>query len=359
MFPTFRLEPRLSPPGTAEWLARLAGGLVLALLIGVVVLALAGHDPLTAYGALLRGALGSTRALAATINKAVPIGLSAMGIALAYRAGLWNIGAEGQLYFGAFAATGIGLALPEAAPASLALPLVLGGALLAGGAWAALAALPRAYLGTNEILSTLMLNYVAILWVNYLVTGPWADPMTYSFPYSERLPDAARLGRLVEGVHGGIVFLAVAGGILAAIDRGLRWGYDLRVAGDAPRAAIYAGIAPVATIVTGLVAAGAFAGVAGAIEVSASTGRLQAGLSPGYGFMAILVAWLAGGRPLAIGVVALLYAGLLNGGFSLQVSGIPPAIGTILQAMLLLGVLIMVGLGRYRIRLVRAEGVRA
>ena len=129
--------------------------------------------------------------------------------------------------------------------------------------------------------------------------------------------------------------------------------------GDAPGAALYAGIAPIATMVTGLVAAGALAGLAGALEVSASTGRLQAGPSPGYGFMAILVAWLGGGRPLAIAVVALLYAGLLNGGFSLQVSGIPPAIGTILQAMLLLGVLVMVGLGRYRIRLVRTEGARA
>ena len=146
---------------------------------------------------------------------------------------------------------------------------------------------------------------------------------------------------------------------LMAVDRGLRWGYDLRVSGNAPRAAIYGGIAPVATIITGLVTAGALAGLAGAIEVSASTGRLQAGLSPGYGFMAILVAWLGGGRPLAIGIVALLYAGLLNGGFSLQVSGIPPAIGTILQAMLLLGVLVMVGLGRYRIRLVGTQGARA
>jgi simple sugar transport system permease protein len=359
MIPTLRLEPRLDAPGTAEWLARLAGGVVLALLIGILVLALAGHDPLTAYGALLRGGFGSTRALAATINKAVPIGLCAIGIALAYRAGLWNIGAEGQLYFGAFAATGIGLGLPETTPAFVALPLVLCGGLLAGGAWAALAALPRAYLGMNEILATLMLNYIAILWVNWLVTGPWADPMTFSFPYSERLPEAARLGRLVDGVHWGIAFLALAGAILAALDRGLRWGYDLRVSGDAPRAALYAGIAPVAAIVGGLVAAGALAGLAGAIEVSASTARLQAGLSPGYGFMAILVAWLAGGRPLAIVIVALLYAGLLNGGFALQVSGIPPAIGTILQAMLLLGVLVMVGLGRYHIRLIRPAGARA
>jgi general nucleoside transport system permease protein len=354
-----RLEPRLSAPGTAEWLARLAGGVVLALVAGVIVLALVGHDPLTAYGALLRGAFGSTRAWAATINKAVPIGLCALGIALAHRAGLWNIGAEGQLYFGAFAATGIGLALPPATPAGVALPLVLSAGLLAGGAWAALAALPRAYLGMNEILSTLMLNYVAILWVNYLVTGPWADPLTFSFPYSERLPDAARLGRLADGVHLGVVFLIAAGIILTAVDRGLRWGYDLRVSGNAPRAALYAGIAPVATIITGLVVAGAFAGLAGAIEVSASTGRLQAGLSPGYGFMAILVAWLGGGRPLSDRYRRAALRRPAERRLRLAGLGLPPAIGTILQAMLLLGVLVMLGLGRYRIRLVGTEGARA
>jgi ABC-type uncharacterized transport system permease subunit len=351
--PVIRLEPRLSSPSTGERLLRLTTGLVLALVLGAIVLALAGHDPRIGYAALVRGALGSPRALAATIDKAVPIGLCAVGIALAYRAGLWNIGAEGQLYFGAFAATGIGLSLPEATPAVLALPLVLGAGLLAGGAWAAIAALPRAYLGMNEILSTLMLNYVAILWVNYLVDGPWADPMTFSFPYSKPLPAAARLGTLAGPVHWGIVFLALAALGLAAVDRGLRWGYDLRVSGDAPRAASYGGIASTATIVSGLVAAGALAGLAGAIEVSASTGRLQAGLSPGYGFMAILVAWLAGGRPIAIVLVSLLYAGLLNGGFSLQVSGIPPAISTILQALLLIAVLAALGLGRYRVRLVR------
>ena len=145
----------------------------------------------------------------------------------------------------------------------------------------------------------------------------------------------------------------VAGNVSAATDRGFRWGYDLRVTGDAPRAALYAGIVPTRIVVVGLVAAGALAGLAGAIEVSASTGRLQAGLSPGYGFMAILVAWLAAGRPLGIAIASVFYAGLLNGGFSLQVSGIPPAISTILQATLLIAVLAVLGLGRYRVRLVR------
>jgi general nucleoside transport system permease protein len=352
-----RLEPRLSDPSPAEWVARTGLGLALALLLAALVIALAGYDPQIALSALWRGAFGSLRALAATVNKAVPIGLCALGIALAYRARLWNIGAEGQLYFGAFAATGVGLALPETAAPALAVAAVLLAGVLAGAAWAALAALPRAWLGTNEILSTLMLTYIAILWVDYLVVGPWADPLTFSFPYSEPIPQAARLGRLAGGIHGGVVLLAAAAMLLHALDRGLRWGYELRVAGDAPRAAIYGGISPVGTVLTGLMLAGALAGLAGAIEVSASTGRLQSGLSPGYGFMAILVAWLAAGNPVGIIMAATLYAGLQNGGFALQVAGIPPAITVVLQAVLLLATLAVVGLGRYRIRLFQPGGV--
>jgi ABC-type uncharacterized transport system permease subunit len=352
-----RLEPRLSEPSAAEWFSRTAVGLILALLLAALVIALAGYDAPSALAALYRGAFGSLRALAATINKAVPIGLCALGIALAYRARLWNIGAEGQLYFGAFAATGVGLAIPETTAPALAVAAVLVAGMVAGAAWAALAALPRAYLGMNEILSTLMLTYVAILWVDYLVVGPWADPLTFSFPYSEPIPQAARLGQLAGGIHGGLILLLAAAVLLLAIDRGLRWGYELRVMGDAPRAAVYGGISPVRTILTGLVVAGALAGLAGAIEVSASTGRLQSGLSPGYGFMAILVAWLAAGNPIGIVLAAILYAGLQNGGFALQVVGVPPAITVVLQAVLLLAALAVVGLGRYRVKFYRQGAI--
>lgn len=131
----------------------------------------------------------------------------------------------------------------------------------------------------------------------------------------------------------------------------------MRISGDSPRAAIYGGVSAPRLIISGLVIAGTLAGLAGAVEVSASTGRLQAGLSQGYGFMAILVAWLAGGRPMAIVLTAILYAGLLNGAFSLQVAGIPPSIGTVVQAVLLLSVLAGVGSLRYRIRILRPSGV--
>ena len=345
-----RLEPRLDEPSLGETALRLAVAAGLAVVLASALVLLTRHDPLIAFAALGRGAFGSIRALSATINKAVPIGLCAVGIAIAYRARLWNIGAEGQLYFGALAAAGVGLALPPAMSPLLAIPAVLIAGVTAGALWATLAAIPRVWFGVSEILSTLMLNYVAILAVEYLVLGPWSDPATFSFPYSPPIATSAQIGPIYNSLHGGALLLLALVLLLAVIARGLRWGYELRVFGDAPRAAHYAGIAAPAIVISALAAAGACAGLAGAIEVSASTTRLQAGLSPGYGFIAILVCWLADGRPFLILICSILYAGLLNGGFALQVSGIPPAISNVLQAMLLLCVLAVVGLGRYRVR---------
>jgi general nucleoside transport system permease protein len=357
--PRFRLEPRLEDVPLGEWLVRFLCGLLLALAGGWLLLWLAGYNPLLGYEALARGAFGSSRAIAATLNKAVPIALCATGIALASRAGLWNIGAEGQLYFGAFAATGVGLYLPQSTPAILAMPLFFAAALLAGAFWALLAALPRAYLGVSEILSSLMLTYISILWVDYLVIGPWVDRTAFSFPFSPPVVAGTQLGRIPwTGIHWGVVAAGLAVALLMVIDRGLRWGYELRVTGDAPRAALYGGISANAALITALVAAGALAGVAGAIEVSASTMRLQHGLSPGYGFMAILVTWLANAQPAGILLASVLYAGLLNGSFALQVSKVPPAIATILQAALLIGVLATLGLAKYRLRLVPGAETR-
>jgi ABC-type uncharacterized transport system permease subunit len=353
MLMRLRLEPRLESAKPLEVALRVAAGALLALVVGGFVIALSGHDPLTSYAALLRGGFGSRAAFEGTLNKAVPIGLCALGIAIAARARLVNIGAEGQLFFGAFAATAVGLALPETTPSVIALPCVIGAGILAGAFWAALAAIPKVVFGVNEILSTLMLNYICLLWVGYLVRGPWADPLAYSFPYSPPILDNAQMGPLFGSLNGGLLILAAAALCVWIIDYGTRWGYELRVSGDAPQAARYGGISATAVTLSALCVSGALAGLAGAVELSTTTGRLQLGLSPGYGFMAILVAWLGGGRALPIIVVSILYAGLLNGGFSLQVSRIPSSISTILQALILIMVLAGVTLGRYRIRLVR------
>lgn len=353
MLPRLRLEPRLNPPNHFETALRVAVGVVLAIVVGAVIVGLSGHDALNAYSALLRGGFGSLSAVGGTLNKAVPIGLCAIGIALAARAQLVNIGAEGQFFFGAFAATSVGLALPETTSAWLALPAVLLAGIAGGLVWALLAAIPKAFSGVSEILSTLMLNYIAMLWVGYLVRGPWADPQAYSFPYSPPIVDGAQIGPFYGELNGGIFVLIAAAVALCVIDRGTRWGYELRVSGDAPLAARYGGIASTGIIISALCFSGAMAGLAGALELASTTGRMQLGLSPGYGFMGILVAWLARGKALPILIVSVLYASLLNGGFSLQVSRIPASISTILQALILLLVVASVTLGRYRLRLIK------
>lgn len=350
-----RLEPRLESASAGEIALRVSCGVILALVAGGIVIGASGHEPILAYQALFRGGFGSWMAFEGTLNKAVPIGLCALGIALAARAQLINIGGEGQFYFGAFVATAIGLALPEATPSWLAIPAVLVAGIVGGAFWAALAALPKALLGVNEILSTLMLNYICLLWVGYMVRGPWADPMAYSFPYSPPIIDNAQMLPLFGSIHGGIILLIIATLGLALIDRGSRWGYELRVSGDSPEAARYGGVSAPLIIISALCFSGAMAGLAGAIEL-ATTGRLQLGLSPGYGFMGILVAWLAGGRAIPILLVSIFYAGLLNGGFSLQVSRIPSSISTILQALILIFVLAAVTLSQYRLRVYRPEG---
>jgi general nucleoside transport system permease protein len=348
-----RLEPALEQRSPIDATVRLVAGCALAFVLGGLVLILSGHSIGDAYEALFRGAFGTERAWATTLNKAVPIGLCAIGIAVAARAGLWNIGAEGQLYMGAFAATGVGLALPESIPALIAIPAVMLAGIVAGAIWAAIAGAAKAFLAVNEIIGTLLLNYVAILWVNYLVFGPWADPATFSFPFSRPLPEGALLSDISAGIHFGVVFLTAAVAMLWVVDRGTRWGYELRVRGDAPGAAAYGGISDARVVVGALAVGGALAGLAGAIEVSAVTSRLQEGLSPGYGFIGILVAWIAGSRPVPILVASVLYAGFLNGAFSLQVSGIPASIGTVLQSLLLLCVLALQALSVYRIRVLR------
>ncbi len=343
-------------PSRAESAIRVIIGAIATFVIGALLLVVTGHNPVLAFSAMFRGAFGSIAAFASTIDKAVPIGLCAIGISLAYRGGLWNIGAEGQLYFGAFAAAGFGLSLPENLPHALGIAGVVACGLAGGAAWAAIAAAAKVWLRVNEVLSTLMLNYVAILWVDYLVSGPWADPVTFSFPYSPELPASARLPAPIAGIDLGAVITLLAAAALYAVDRGMRWGYELRVSGDAPQAAAYGGIRASAVTASALVAAGALAGLAGAIEVAGTTGRLQSGLSPGYGFIGILVAWLARSSPLGIIAGSVVYAGLLNGGFSLQVSGVPSAIGTVLQAVLLICILTTFGLGRYRLRFGAAIG---
>jgi ABC-type uncharacterized transport system permease subunit len=333
-----RIERRAPLPRGWAAAVRLTG-VAGALVLGALFLSITGHDPGQAYADMARGALGSGYALQQTVVKAIPLALAGLGVALAFHAGLWNIGAEGQLVMGAFLASWGALTLRWPAWALLPLMVLLS---LAGGAlWALLPGAARAFFRTNEIITTLLLNYVALLWVDYLVFGPWADPSSFSFPYSRPFSDAARLP-LLPGtqVHMGVVFVVLVAAVLTFVLRRTAWGYEIRIIGQSPRTAAYAGMPVAANILIVMAASGAIAGLAGMGEVSGVIGRIQQGISPGYGYSAIIIAWLGRLDPWGTVAVALGFAALINGGFALQTSGVPGAISSMLQALVLFSVLV-------------------
>jgi general nucleoside transport system permease protein len=333
-----RIERRSPLPPRGAATLRL-GAVCGALLLGALFLQITGHGAGQAYLDMLRGAAGSSYAVQQTIIKAIPLALAGLAVALAFHAGLWNIGAEGQLAMGAVASSWAALALPW--PAWALLPSMVVLALIGGGLWAFVPAVARALFGTNEIITTLLLNYVALLWVDYLVFGPWADPSSFSFPFSRPFPDAARLPAFPgTQVHAGAIFVLIIAAGLAFVLRHTTWGYELRVIGHSPRTAIYAGMPVSASILIVMTLSGAIAGVAGFGEVSGVIGRIQQGISPGYGYSAIIIAWLARLNPWSTVAVALFFAALINGGFALQTSGVPAAIAYMLQALVLFSALV-------------------
>ncbi len=320
-----------------------------ALVFGALFPKLSGFDPLAVYGSMWRGAFGDAYGLSETIVKAIPLALCAMGITVAFRMSLWNIGAEGQLYAGAMAATGVALSFPDA-PALALLPAMVAAGMAAGALWALIAAIPRAWLGVNEILTTLMLNYIAIFWSEYLIHGPWKDPASFNFPLSPAFTEAARLPAFGDTrVHAGLIFALAAAVVLTILLRKTKWGYELRLIGSNPAVANYAGISIPRHILIAMAVSGALAGLAGMTEVSAITGRLQYGLSPGYGYSAIIVAWLAKLSPAGILVMSTLFGGLLVGGYAVQFIGVPAAAVNMLQGAMLFFWLAAEFFGSYRV----------
>ena len=333
--------PRPSTPSIPEWAEAVMiriGAVLAALLAGAAFMAATGHDAWMAYRVMAAGAAGSPFAIEQTLIKAIPLMLTGLGVALAFAMGLWNIGAEGQLAVGALAASWLALTVPSL-PRPLMLPGLLVFGFAGGAAWALIPAALRAFAGMNEIISTLMLNYVALLWVDYLVFGAWADPAAFSFPYSRPFPESAHLPTVFGGVHLGLVLAVCAAAVLWMVLRATPWGYEIRTIGQSPAAARYAGMPVARNILLVMAASGALSGLAGAGEVGGVIHRIQQGLSPGYGFTAIIIAWVARLQPWAVVVVAVLFAMLLNGGFVIQTTGVPAAIAAMIQALILFLVL--------------------
>ncbi|WP_040588084.1 ABC transporter permease [Allomesorhizobium alhagi] len=330
---------------------------VLTLIVGSIFFAALGHDPLATLHAFFVAPLNSMNGLSEWLLKASPLILIACGLAVGFRANVWNIGAEGQLIIGAIAASGVGLFWPD--PESmLLLPLMFLAGMAAGMAWAAIPAFLRARMNTNEILVTLMLTYVATLLLSWLVHGPWRDPAGFNYPQTALLPVGAMLEpfdysyRLNPSVF--ITMVAVVAMWLFT-DRSFL-GYKMSVSGAAPLAARYAGFRESAAVWIGLLAGGAAAGVAGMAEAAGPLGQLSPQISPGYGFAAIIVAFV--GRLNAFGIVlgGLLMSLLFLGGEGVQMTlGLPSALTRIFQGVLLFFLLAADFFIFYRLRRVREK----
>lgn len=322
---------------------------VLALIFGAVFLALTGKDPMEVYKTMYTGAFGSAYGLSETVVKAIPLALCALGISLAFRMQLWNIGAEGQFYMGTFGATWVALTFPNG-PWYLVLPGMFIAGFICGALWGLLPALPRAFYKVNETITTLMLNYVAILWVDYLVYGPWRDPKGFNFPLTAMFSESATLPALgTTRIHMGLFFALGAAVIIFLIMRYSKWGFEIRVLGESEGAGKYAGMNITRNILLVMFVSGGLAGIAGMAEVSGITQRLQHGISPGYGYSAIIIAWLARLNPWATLGVSFLLGGMMVGGYTIQSSGIPAATVYMLQGAILFFVLGGEIFTRYRI----------
>ena len=301
----------------------------------------AAADAQQALQAFWRGALGSSSAFfSGTMVRAIPLTILGVALALAFRAGVFNLGAEGQLLLGAVAATLVGLHAPASRTA--AITLALGASLLAGAAWAGIAAILRARFGVLEVISTIMLNFVAADFVAYLVHGPLQEP-THVYPQTESIAAAARLPRLWSAtrLHIG-VFIAIT--MIVGVWTFLRYtaaGFRVRVAGASPDAARVTARVNVERVASGaLVWSGALAGLAGGIELTGVTYALYENLSPGYGFSAIAVAILARLNPVAVPVTALLFAVLETGALGMQRdAGVPSVVALAVEACVILAVL--------------------
>jgi general nucleoside transport system permease protein len=314
------------------------GVTAIALAVSSLVLLVAGASPGSALGALLHGAVGDGFALVDTLTKTCPLVLTGLAVAIAFRSGVWNIGAEGQLLVGALAATAAAVA---SADWRFPLPLVaaLSSGIGAGAFWAWIAAALKLRRNVSEVIATIMLNFVAARLVGWAVHGPLMEAGA-RYPQSDPLAAAARMPMLPGGLHGGILVAALlvpaAWFVLQRTALGFRW----RATGENAHAARVAGLAPAGAMTTAMLASGGLAGLAGAIEVTAVTGRLFEQFSGGYGYTAIAVALLARLHPGGVAASALFFGALAAGAGAMQrTAGVSAVFVAIVQATVILALL--------------------
>ncbi len=302
--------------------------LVFSIVTGMLAISLifliSGANPLYAFAKIFTGSFGSIYGIKETITKAIPLILIGAGLAVAYKAKFWNIGAEGQLLLGAIFGTWVGLNLGESLPFYIIVPLMFLAGFIGGGLLGAIPAILKIRYSVNEVISTLMLNYICAEFLTFLIVGPWKGKTKFGFPYTDDLPESAILG-VISGTR--IHYFTLILGILSVLFLGFllfktRFGYEVRVIGENPNAAKYAGISFFRTLLIVMIISGGMAGLAGVGEVAGIHHYLSypASISSGYGFTAIIVAWLAKLNPIYVIISGLFFAGILVGGDAIQIS---------------------------------------
>lgn len=350
-----RLEKRSKTSALALLLAPV-GAVLFTLAVGALLVLWAGAAVGQTYGLLLQGGFGSVFALSETLTRAIPLMLTGLAATVAFKARLFNIGAEGQLYVGALAAVavgglhgGTGFDLPPA----LLFGLMMLAAALAGALLLLGPALLKAKLGVDEVVTTLLLNFIVLLLVSLMLDGPMKDPTAMGWPQSVALRDDMELAKLIPQtrVHTGLLWACGLAVSLWILMKHTVLGFDIRAVGANPRAAAFAGVPVTRTVVAVAMLSGALAGLAGAIEVAGRTSYLTLDMSPGYGYSGIVIAMLAALHPLGVVLASVFVAGVLVGADSMsRAVGVPTFIADVIVATSLLSVLVATLLTQYRVR---------
>ncbi|MGX1495646.1 ABC transporter permease [Roseibium aggregatum] len=351
-----RFEPR-GPSSVSRMLGVSIAAAVAALLLAAIPMAFAGLSVFEGYSLMVKGAFGSLFAFTEMLTRATPLILTGLAAAVAFRAKLWNIGAEGQLYAGALAAVAVGTGVISAPPYIL-IPIVIVAGALAGGLVMLGPTLLKTRLGVDEVVTTLLLNFIILLFVQMMLEGPMKDPMGMGWPQSEPILDAAALPKLMDRmrIHWGLVIALVASlGVYFLLKRTV-WGFEIRAVGENAAAARHAGIPVTATFIRVGLLSGALAGLAGVGEVAGLKGYLTADLSPGFGYSGIVVAMLAGLSPAGVVLAALFIASIFVGADSMsRATGVSNYLADLIVAMALLCVLVSGLFLRFKIRFVGSQ----
>jgi simple sugar transport system permease protein len=315
-----------------------------AFIVGGIIIFLAGGNPFLAYYALLQGSLGSPKALSETAVWATPYILGGLGVAFAFKGGLFNIGVEGQLALGATFSALVGYALPtwlgRDIPLIIHLPLTLAVGMAVGALWAAIVGFLKAYTGAHEVINSIMMNYIALNMISYLLSGPMQDPDPANV--SARTPliaESARFPSLVDGfrIHWGFILALLMAFFIWWLLNKSTFGFEVRTVGANPDAAKYAGVNVKRIIILTMALSGMLAGMAGAVEVTGLNFRHELGFAVGYGFDALVIALLGRSNPLGVVLSALLFGAMRNGATRMQfMTQLPVDLITMLQALILL-----------------------